>query len=215
MNKWQPISTAPKDGTLINVRAVYVGDSDVAAPCFEGLAQWRTMKRDGYEYSCWMQYGSDKRIPGRVMGWCYSAAHPQALPPTRTSEFVWVIPAPGRSWTPAERYQGNRYLLPGIETAFDETKMFAIGETFKWSPPVDDGERHPPVGKPSTEPYHYRQPEPHETPRDVLKRVTLSLQAAITMLEQGDKSVAASDVIFDLLMDQFRNSLYAAKELLK
>lgn len=205
MNNWQPIETAPKDGTLINIRSVYFGVTDDAKPCFEGLAQWRTGQNYGVSITDWMRYGTDKRVPGRVMEWCRAIRQPQALQPQRATDFVWVIPAqgapsaPGRAWKPAQRIKGNRYLLPGVETAFEESEMFAIGKTFAWTPPVE----------PSSE------AEPHETPRDVLKRVTLSLQAAITMLEQGDKSVAASDVIFDLLMDQFRNSLYAAKELLK
>lgn len=72
---WQPIETAPKDGSIVRVRRVYKGDV-----IYDGPATWRTIifpalppdplgrarlaEEEAYTATGWMRpKGSDTRVP--------------------------------------------------------------------------------------------------------------------------------------------------------
>lgn len=78
--EWLPISTAPRTGETIEVRAVW-GGNDEGPVSFQGQAQWRVVRipwllsstgevvTEMHDIEGWMRVNENRAIAGRVMGW--------------------------------------------------------------------------------------------------------------------------------------------------
>lgn len=82
MDDLQHIDTAPKDGTVVHVKAVWGLEPDDGKISYEGNASWRGEDKEalhdpitGDEFAAartivgWMRADSPYRVPGRIVGW--------------------------------------------------------------------------------------------------------------------------------------------------
>jgi hypothetical protein len=89
MADWQPIETAPKDGTVIRYRRIWNGRE-----MFSGLAVWRTVRfsalfdpltgerfADEAEEEGWMMVDKEKRVPAPTHWMPLPAVHGTLVTP--------------------------------------------------------------------------------------------------------------------------------------